>query len=223
MIRLGITGTDTGVGKTVVATALIARLRAQGLRVAAMKPVETGVADGTDPPDAAALRSAAGAGDAIDAVCPVVLSDPLAPLIAAERANRAIDIESLDTAFGTLCRDRDAIIVEGAGGLLVPLTPDIAYDALFYRWGLDLVIVAANRLGVINPVLLTVRAAERAGLPVRAIVLNELREGAATDLAERTNLSALRRLLPGHRVLSFPYVAPPHIPEILADHLAWDP
>jgi dethiobiotin synthetase len=222
VLKLGVTGTDTGVGKTVIAAALTARLRARGLRVAAMKPVETGVAARVVPPDAAALRSAAGAGDPIDVVCPVVLSDPLAPLVAAERENRPIEVAALDAAFERLCRDRDAIVVEGAGGLLVPLTPEMAYDALFQRWGLGLVIVAANRLGVINHTLLTVRAAEQAGLRVCAVIVNEMRPAPA-DVAERTNLSTLRRLLPAHRVLSFPYVEPPHVPEILARHLVWDP
>ncbi len=223
MLKLGVTGTDTGVGKTVIAAALTARLRSQGLRVAAMKPVETGVADGAGPPDATALRAASGGADPIDAVSPVVFADPLAPAVAAEREGRPIDIVALDAAFERLCRDRDAIVVEGAGGLLVPLAPGVAYDTLFRRWGLDLVIVAANRLGVINHTLLTVRAAEQAGLRVRAIILNELRTAREAAVAERSNLSALRRLLPAHRVLSFPYVAPPHDSESLADRLAWDP
>lgn len=222
MLRLGVTGTDTGVGKTVVATALIARLRHAGYRVAAMKPIETGVSEGDRSSDAARLLVAAGAGDPLTAVSPVRFAEPVAPLVAAERAGQPIAIERLDAAVERLATGRDAIVVEGAGGLLVPITDGIGFDTLFHRWHLDLIVVAANRLGAVNHTLLTIRAADAAGLRVRAIVLNETHE-ATTDVAEQTNLAVLRRLLPTHQVLSFPYVEPPHDPDLLADRLAWDP
>ena len=85
-----------------------------------------------------------------------------------------MDLDALDRAFHALAEGRDAILVEGAGGLLVPLTRDLAYDGLFVGWGLDLVVVAGNRLGTINHTLLTVRAAHDAGLRVRGVVLNAL-------------------------------------------------
>jgi len=92
----GVTGTDTGVGKTIIAAALAAALRQRGARVGVFKPVETGVAAGTDPPDAALLREAAGAPHPIATVCPATFAEPLAPMIAAERAGIRIDLDALE-------------------------------------------------------------------------------------------------------------------------------
>lgn len=205
MIRLGITGTDTGVGKTYVSTILLALMRRQGLRVAAMKPVEAGVTADDPASDAARLRDAAGEGDPLDRVRPVLISEPLAPWVALSRAGGAIDLEVLDAAFRALSDGRDAILVEGAGGLLVPLTRDLAYDGLFVGWGLDLVVVAGNRRGALNHSMLTVRAAHDAGLRVRGVVLNALGP-AHKGIAERTNLEALEELLDPIPVLPFPWI-----------------
>jgi dethiobiotin synthetase len=215
MIRLGITGTDTGVGKTVVAAAVVALLRRRGIGVAAMKPVETGRAPEDPASDAALLRSAAGDRDPMELVRPILLPEPLAPWVAAERAGTAVDLAHLDSAFAALAHDREAVVVEGAGGLLVPLTRDVAFDGLFRRWGLDVVIVAGNRLGVLNHALLTLQAAKSAGLHVRGIVLNTL-SADATGAAEDTNLRALADLA-SVPVLPFPWIdGPPH-PDLLAD------
>jgi dethiobiotin synthase len=221
-LRLAVTGTDTGVGKTLVTGALVAALRARGLTTRAMKPVETGVA-GPDAAgahadtDAARLHRAAGgesggAGTLAD-VCPVTYAEPLAPMVAAERAGRPVDWGAIEAARGRLDAGAGAFVVEGAGGLLVPLGRDpdggavIDLATLARRWALDLVVVAADRLGVLNHALLTVREAERRGLRVRAVVLNAVRPAPA-DAAEVTNLGALRALLPGVPVVPFAFVAP---------------
>jgi dethiobiotin synthetase len=204
MIRLGVTGTDTGAGKTVIAVALVALLRSRGLRVAAMKPVETGVTPGT-PTDASLLHAAAGGEDAPSDVCPVAFTEPLAPLVAAQRAARPVDLEALDAAFGRLIARRDAVVVEGAGGLLVPLTERVSCAGLFARWRLGLVVVAANRLGAINHVLLTVQAARAAQLPIRGVVLNNP-TSAPPDAATDTNPRTLAQLLPGIPVLTWPWL-----------------
>ena len=206
MIRLGVTGTDTGVGKTVVAAVALAALRHRGLRVAAMKPVETGAVRG--PGDAVHLAAAAGGADPLEAVCPVVFREPLAPAVAAGREGRPVELATLDRALARLSEHRDAVVVEGAGGLLVPLTARVSYADLFARWRLDVLIVAANRLGAINHVLLTVHAAWAAGLVVRGLVLNTLRPD-LPDLAQRTNLDALRQLLPRIPVLLWPWMPEP--------------
>ncbi|HET6763997.1 MAG TPA: dethiobiotin synthase [Longimicrobiaceae bacterium] len=216
MIRLAVTGTDTGVGKTVVSTAIVARMRALGLRVAAMKPAETGRAPDDEASDAALLRAAAGAVDAIEAVRPLLLPEPLAPWVAAERAGVAIDLDAMDAAFHRLSAGRDAVVVEGAGGVLVPITRDLAYDGLFARWELDLVIVAGNRLGVLNHALLTLRAAQAAGLRVRGIVLNALSADGGAGVAEGTNLAALRTLAGPVPVLPFPWLGDAPMPDALA-------
>jgi dethiobiotin synthetase len=220
-VRLGVTGTDTEIGKTVVSCALAAIARARGLRRAVMKPLETGVLARTrvDGPsmrsDAERLRSAAGVDDPIERIRPIALVEPLAPMVAARRAGLTLDLAMLDEAYATLGADRDVIIVEGAGGLLVPITPSVHFGDLFARWHCDLVVVAGNRLGVINHTLLTVQAAEAAGLRVRAIVLTSL-TGRDASVAEATNFDALVGLLPHIRCYRFPWVDRWEDPDALA-------
>jgi dethiobiotin synthetase len=210
-LRLAVTGTDTGVGKTLVACALVAALRGRGAAVAAMKPVETGVADGDAATDARRLHRAAGGRGAPGDVGPVTYAEPLAPLVAAERAGRPVDWAAVEQARERLERGAAALVVEGAGGLLVPFGRErggvVDFAGLAVRWRLDVVVVAADRLGVLNHALLTVREAGRRGLRVRAVVLNAVRPAPA-DVAEATNLGALRALLPGVPVVPMPFVAP---------------
>ncbi|AHG92027.1 Dethiobiotin synthetase [Gemmatirosa kalamazoonensis] len=193
VVRLAVTGTDTGVGKTVTACALVAALRARGLAVGVMKPVETGVAARDGSTDAERLRWAAGETDPLALVCPHTFEEPLAPWLAAERAGRPLDIATLDVALAQVGRVRDVVVVEGAGGLLVPFTRELSFADLVSRWALDVIVVAANRLGVLNHTLLTVREATRRGLVVRAVALVD----AADDggVAERTNPDALAALV----------------------------
>ena len=218
---LGITGTDTGIGKTIVACALAARARQLDVRVAAMKPVESGVAsrvhrDGTRIlSDAERLRDAAGADVPMELVRPYALDEPLAPLVAAQRAGVTIDVGRLDAARDELVRNHDLVIVEGAGGLLVPLTFTTSFAQLFARWRCELIIVAGNRLGVINHLLLTVRAAQHEGLRIRAIVMTSLTDQ-DPGLAEATNFDALRSLLPGQKLFRFPWIDRIDDPEALA-------
>jgi dethiobiotin synthetase len=207
-ICLGVTGTDTGVGKTVVSVALLALARERGFRVAAMKPAETGVARGDPASDAAALAEAAGGGDPSEAVCPYVFPDPLAPWAAARRAGKELEPAVLDQAFRSLAEGRDLVLVEGAGGLLVPLTREERFDTLFARWGARLIVVAADRLGTLNHTLLTVAAARSAGIPLAGIVVNR---GAGTGQPppEESNAHLLAELLPELPVTTFPRVPDP--------------
>jgi dethiobiotin synthetase len=228
-IRLAVTGTDTGVGKTLVTCAVLAAMRARGVTVRAMKPVETGVGGASEAAaaatDAARLHRAAGgeadgAGAAGD-VGPETYAEPLAPLVAAERAGRPVDWARVEAARGRLERGAEVFVVEGAGGLVVPFAREgaevVDLATLARRWALDLVVVAADRLGVLNHALLTVREAERRGVRVRAVVLNAVR-AAPSDVAEVTNLGALRVLLPNVPVVPFPFVPPARQDELA--HLA---
>lgn len=223
---LGVSGTDTGIGKTIVACALAARARQLGVRVAAMKPVESGIAAYTTrtgahlASDAERLREAAGADVPLATVRPYALDEALAPLVAAARANITIDLSRLDAARDELVREHDLLIVEGAGGLLVPLTYTTSVAQLFARWQCDLVIVAGNRLGVLNHVLLTVRAAHQEGLRIRAIVMTSM-DGSDAGLAEATNFDALRALLPGYTLYRFPWVDRIDDPAALAAAAEW--
>lgn len=208
--RLGITGTDTGIGKTVVSCALAALARRRGVRVAAMKPLESGiderlVSDAGLASDAERLRHACGDVDDLAIVRPYPLREPLAPMIAAQRAGVAVAPAVLDAALATLERDRELVLIEGAGGLLVPITPALSYLDLFVRWDCEPVLVAGNRLGVLNHVLLSLRVAAAAGLPVRAIVLTSLTPH-PTTVAEVTNDDALRQLVPQTPLYRFPWV-----------------
>ncbi len=220
VIRYGVTGTDTGIGKTVVCCALAARARLLGLRVSAMKPVESGVVErpvsqtGLSS-DAERLKAASGSALPLSSIRPYVLAEPLAPMIAAMRAHVTIEVATLDAALRDVEADADVVLLEGAGGLMVPITRELSYLDLFARWRCPLLIVAGNRLGVLNHVLLTVRAAEAAGLAVRAIVLTALSDRDAS-VAEATNFDALTQLLPHHTILRFPWVDRPDDLDALA-------
>jgi dethiobiotin synthetase len=156
--------------------------------------------------DAALLAMAAGDPDVARGVAPYAFPAPLAPMVAARRAAATLDLSRLDAAFGAARAGRDVVVVEGAGGLLVPITPDLAFDGLFARWSLGLLIVAPDRLGVINHARLTVLAAERAGLAVTAIVLNAV-DPALRDASTGANLPVLSELLPTVPVVEFPRMA----------------
>ena len=155
--------------------------------------------------DAVRLRDAAGGVDALSLVRPFAMREPLAPMVAAARAGVTISLSVLDAAAHTVSVGRDVLVVEGAGGLLVPITPETSFLDLFARWHCDLLLVAANRLGALNHVLLTVRVAEASGLAVRGIVLTEHHAEDPT-VAAMTNYDALVSLLPQHTIVRFPWL-----------------
>jgi len=163
-----VTGTDTGVGKSVLSAAIVAALRARGEHVAASKPVLTGTDEPPDagawPPDDALLAAASGQDP--EAVAPVRLGPPVSPHLAAEQAGVELEVASLlprSTA--------DVLVVEGVGGLLVPLGPRADVRDLAAAIGLPVVVAARPGLGTINHTLLTLEAARAGGLDVRAVVL----------------------------------------------------
>jgi dethiobiotin synthetase len=101
-----------------------------------------------------------------------------------------VDIASLDAAMGKATERADVLLVEGAGGLLVPITEELSFDGLFARWSLDVVIVAANRLGVINHTRLTVAATRAAGLTIRAVVLNDVGDARHPSMEDNASVIA---------------------------------
>lgn len=189
-----ITGTDTGVGKTRVGTALAHALSQRGLDVRVRKPVESGCpeVDGRLlPQDAEALRQAAGAREPLARVCAFRLRAAVSPERAAALEGVALDLAGLREA----CVDDggDLRLVEGAGGFLSPVARGALNADLAAALGLPVVLVAADRLGVINHALLTLEAAARRGLAVAAIVLSRTQGGGddpaldnAADLARWT-------------------------------------
>jgi len=166
-----VTATDTGVGKTEIACALLRAARAAGVDAVGMKPAQSGHVAG-ERSDADRLRDAADRVEPLEAICPYSLAAPLAPVVAARLEGREIALTRILEAARALAARHDAIVVEGAGGLLVPLTERELYADLAVALGLPLVVVARAGLGTVNHALLTLEAARRRGLAIAAVVLN---------------------------------------------------
>jgi dethiobiotin synthetase len=167
-----VTGTGTDVGKTVLAAAIAAALHARGDAVAAFKPVVSGVEERRDPdwpPDHEILAAATG-GDPAE-IAPAVFDAPLSPHLAAALAGRPLEPALLRAAFAERAAGAETVVVEGVGGLLVPLAPDYLVRDLARDLALPLLIAAHTGLGTINHTLLTIEAARGAGLTVAAVVL----------------------------------------------------
>ncbi|MGH7898314.1 MAG: dethiobiotin synthase [Candidatus Binatia bacterium] len=213
-----ITGTDTGVGKTLVGCALAAAL-SRRMRVAVLKPAETGCHELEGelvPEDALRLREAAECRASLDVVCPFRYAEPLAPWLAAERAGRPISLERVRRCFEELRAVSDVVIVEGAGGLLVPLTRERSFADLAADLGLPLLIVVGSRLGALNQTLLTIECARRRGLDVVGIVLNQMTPD--EDLAQATNGAALEKLIGASSLLTLSFL--PNAAELGRERLA---
>lgn len=193
---LFVTATDTEVGKTAVASALAVLLKQRGRDVGVMKPVASGCdeADGElVSADGACLARAAGVDDAHELVCPIRLRHPLAPSVAAELEDRSIDLSVVWDAARALGDRHDCLIVEGIGGIMVPIVGDYLVADMAAEFGVPLLVVARAGLGTINHSLLTVEFARSRGLDVAAIVLNSPAKPAG-GLAEDTNLSVIASL-----------------------------
>ena len=225
-----VTGTDTGVGKTVIAAALVKALRERGVRALGFKPVETGV-DGVQPADSSVLQRASG--ESTPLATPLAqLAEPLAPAVAAERAGTPLHAEEIEKRIERLRRDGYTLVVEGAGGLLVPLAwedgvgqkrvpgtlfpvspeegsrnpfPYFSVLDLAARCGLEAVVVARAGLGTLNHVALTVAVLRDRAIPIKAVVLNGGQPWPPAALAEATNPDALTRMLAGARIIYVPH------------------
>jgi len=193
---LFVTGTDTGVGKTLIAAALITRHASLGRRVAAMKPVASGsepTAQGLRNPDALLLASRATVKSPYDQTNPYVFGPAIAPHLAAEDAGIRIDPGHLATIYGQLAAAADVVIVEGAGGWRVPLGPSTYISDLPEQLGLGVVLVVGLRLGCLNHALLTAEAIGRSGkVPLLGWIGNGIDPG--FEWSEQNVLSLKARL-----------------------------
>ncbi|MCW5592950.1 MAG: dethiobiotin synthase [Burkholderiales bacterium] len=199
-----VTGTDTGVGKTLAACALVQALRARGLRVAPMKPVAAGAVprgDGWANEDTLALVEAAGPdAPAPEEVTPVLLREPMAPHVAAAREGREIRLEPLLDAHRRLAVRRDFTVVEGVGGFLVPLAPSFDARDLAVALGLPVVLVVGLRLGCLNHALLTAESVRACGLRLAGWIANAIDPAMAVAdenvaaLAQRLHAPLIGRL-----------------------------
>lgn len=166
-----VTGTGTEVGKTVVAATIARTLVDEGQRVAVFKPAVTGLDEGVET-DYELLRRASGSRQSDGEIAPYRYGPPASPHLAAALAGEEIDPERLRQAARAAAEEAEAIVCEGVGGLLVPLSPGYLVRDLAADLGYPLVVVAGPGLGTINHTLLTVEVARAAGLEVAAIVLN---------------------------------------------------
>lgn len=191
-----ITGTDTGVGKTYVTAALIGALKEMGLSVCPMKPVETGcrVKKGAlIPEDALKLLRAADTRESLEIINPYRFRFPLAPMVAAELEGRKIDKKKLLSAYSYLSNKYDITLIEGAGGIMVPLYKKFLFLDLVEELKLPLIIVSRPTLGTINHTLLTIVAAKGRGINVMGVIINyatKIKKG----LAEKTNPDMIERV-----------------------------
>lgn len=192
-----VTGTDTGIGKTTVACGLARALRRRGHSVAPFKSAETGCEPeaGTNrliPADAELLRRACGTEAAPDTICPYRFAPPIAPWVAAEQAGVAIDPKRLERCYRELAASHDVVLVETAGGILVPLTGMFHYADLARLLGIPVLVVVGSKLGAINHARLTLEFVRAAGLRTVACVLNHPFQ--ETSEATETNEATLRSL-----------------------------
>ena len=195
-----ITGTDTGVGKTVVSAGLALSLKQKGLDVGIMKPLQSGRRDDTD-----FLIKTLGVKDEIKLINPYYFKKPLAPLTASEVEGVKIDISSIKNAFEELCKRHDIVIVEGIGGLLVPLTEDYFVSDLILELDIPVIVVSRVGLGTINHTLLTIKHAKESGIDIIGIIFNETKKR-RKGLAEKTNPSIIEKLSGVPILGNLPYI-----------------
>ncbi len=218
-----VTGTGTEIGKTVIAGGLAASLKASGIHVGVMKPISTG-----DTADAQFLKHAAQVDDELSVINPIYLQHPLAPSVAARIENREIDPSEIDDAFAELQGKYDFVIVEGVGGIAVPIRDDFLVVHLIDRLQLPILIVAQVGLGTLNHTLLTVAFARQFNLQIVGIVLNGLNSETA-GIAEATNPVEIEKLtgvpvigvVPYEKRLDTDHPDVTFLADFMNQHIAW--
>ena len=191
-----ITGTDTGVGKTVVTGALAAMLRARGRNVGVMKPVATGCVrrrEGLVSEDAEFLAQVADVPEPLDEISPIRLAGPLAPTVAAARAGIELDLAPMWAAWRRMRDAHDVMLVEGIGGILCPVTRKMFVADMALGFRLPVIVVARAALGTINHTALTVEAAKARGLEVAGIIINRYNRD-TEDVAQMTVPDEIQRV-----------------------------
>ena len=194
-MRYFITGTDTGAGKTYVTCLLLRALQAAGRTAVAFKPVCCGSRQ-----DVADLMGAGSPGPSADEVNPVFYKMPLAPMAAGMLENRPFPLETVRRAWRELSARYPDILVEGAGGWEVPLTPSLTVADLAAEFALPVIVVVNNRLGALNHTILTVRSILQRGLKCAGLILNYVAD--SRDTASISNGAVLRDVLPDVPVLA---------------------
>ncbi len=208
-----VTGTDTGVGKTLVSCALLHAFAAQGKRVAGLKPVAAGCDAGDHNEDALALRAASSMQLTYGQVNPYCFPHAIAPHLAARHAGARIDFKRILASYHELAGQADEVVVEGAGGFLVPLNEKQSSADLAQEFALPVIVVVGMRLGCINHALLTVRAIADYQLECAGWVANILDAGMP---ALQENIEALRERIAAPLLGIVPQLAQPAAAEAAA-------
>lgn len=202
---LFITGTDTGVGKTVISASIAASLRRRGQRVGVCKPMATGCRrdrEGLVNEDAEALAHFADCRASLDVINPVRYVLPLAPAVAAEQAGEPIDFDAIARSLHVLDSTHDGLLVEGVGGLLVPIDdrdPRITGLDLIKAVGYPVVVVTRATLGTLNHTAMTIKLLKQSGCRIAGLVINGFdadagREGHVADVSMQTNRAWLEKM-----------------------------
>ncbi|TDX59319.1 dethiobiotin synthase [Orenia marismortui] len=203
-----ITGTDTDVGKTVITAGLLAVLRERGHDIGLMKPFQTDFIEKDGEilsPDLEYVLRFVDIDTDYDLMNPIRLREPLAPSVAAEVEGIEIDLTKVDRAYEELLTIHRGLIVEGAGGLMVPLTKDFLIPDLIKKLDLPLIIVARPNLGTINHTVLTVKVARQLGIEVLGVIINGFKEEEA-GIAEETNPEVIAELADVDILGIIPYI-----------------
>lgn len=190
-----VTGTDTGIGKTVIAGAIGRWFRVRGFRVSVLKPCATGCVrrrEGLVSEDAELLAHYADVRFPLDVVCPQRYAEPLAPAVAAERAGKPLDWEAINRSISAMAAESEVMIVEGVGGVMVPMDSRHTFRDVAVWLGAPAVVVARPALGTINHTLLSVDALRLAGVSVAGVVMNRYPAENAS-VAEETNPRAIEK------------------------------
>jgi dethiobiotin synthetase len=219
---LFVTGTDTGVGKTLVAAAIANWFSRRGVRTAVCKPMATGCVrrrEGLVSEDAEFLAHHAYAKFSLNTICPQRFAEPLAPAIAAERAKQKIEWNAIDSAIQIMCRQSDVLIVEGIGGILVPVDRQLTVVDMAHWLGLPAVVVARADLGTINHTLLTLAALRQANVAVAGVVINQF-PSETPNAAEETNPRAIEKWGKTSVLCLVPRFTGPAIPDLPPDVVA---
>ena len=213
-----VTGTDTGVGKTLVSAALIHSLARMGIKVAGMKPVAAG-AELRDSQwwneDVALLSAEANVSLPVQLIAPCLFKEPAAPHVAAALEGKQINPSDILAAFEQIRAQTEAVIVEGVGGFCVPLTPQTDMADLAAQLQLDVILVVGLRLGCLNHALLTAEAIAARGLHLAGWVVNQIDPAMPHQAA---NIDTLRGYLPAPYVGCLPWMALPSV-AVAADAL----
>ncbi len=186
---LFVTATDTEVGKTVIAGAIANWFHRRGKKVAVLKPVATGCVrrrEGLVSEDAEFLAACAASHHPLDLICPQRYAEPLAPSVAAKRAKQPLDWEAIQRSIRIMSADSDVMIVEGVGGVMVPMDDKLLVIDFARMLGVPAIVVARPALGTINHTVLTVRALQSAGVRVAGVVINQY-PAESPSVAEETN------------------------------------